>query len=86
MTADSFQMGIIGRCRIAGAEIRRLERPLFGLTLLGGLRVLAINPSDQSKRLAALPALRKQQLHLGMPSPIRKVLTGCRANAFQTTG
>ena len=27
MTADILQMGIIGRCRIAGREIRRLERP-----------------------------------------------------------
>jgi len=64
MPADILQVGIIGRCRIAGPNVRHRKRPLLGLPLLGGLRILMVNPSGQSKRLAALPALRKQKLHL----------------------
>ena len=62
--ADILQMGIIGRGRIAGPKIRHRERPALGLSFLGFLRVLMVNPSGQSQRLAALPALRKQELHL----------------------
>lgn len=52
-------------------EIRHLERPTLGLTLLGGLRIFAVNPYVQSKRLAALPALRKQQPHLLMAAAVQ---------------
>ena len=62
--ADILQMGIIGRGRIAGPKIRHWERPALGLSFLGFLRVLMVNPSGQSQRLAALPALCKQELHL----------------------
>ena len=66
MPADIFQMRIISGFRVAGPHARHWECPTLGLALLGGLRVLMINPSGQSQRLAALPALRKQQLHLGI--------------------
>lgn len=66
MPADILQMGVVGRCRIAGPQIRRLERPALGLPLRGGLRVLPVNPPGQLQRLAAFAALREQQLHLGI--------------------
>ena len=67
-------MGIIRRCRVARSEIRHLERPLFDLALLGGLRIFAVNPSGQSKRLAAFPALRKQERHRGIAAILPPVL------------
>lgn len=45
---------------------RRTEIPALGLPFLGLFRVLAVNPSGQRQRLAALPPFRKQQLHLGI--------------------
>ena len=64
MPANILQMDIIGRGRAAGPKVRHRERPALGLSFLGFLRVLMVNPSGQSQRLAALPALCKQELHL----------------------
>lgn len=45
MPADIFQMRIISGFRVAGPHARHWECPTLGLALLGGLRVLMINPS-----------------------------------------
>ena len=50
-------MSIVGRCRVAGSNIRHPERPVLGLPFLGVLRVLAVNPSGQRQRLAMARAL-----------------------------
>ena len=69
--ADILQMGIIGRGRIAGPKIRHWERPALGLSFLGFLRVLMVNPSGQSQRLAALPALCKHARKPAFPDSLR---------------
>ena len=49
MPANVLHMGIIGRGRVAGPKVRHREHPL-GLSFLGLLRVLIVNPSGQSQR------------------------------------